>query len=577
MSIYDKSSLVLIPSGTKTGKVFSQKPVSGDGDFTFTRASAATRVNADGNIEKETSNLLLQSNQFDTTWTLNVNASAASGQSGYNGSNNAWLLSTIGGQYSSARQVISSSGVHTFSVYAKAGSLGAMALSINVTGNATYQWFDLSNGTLGVNQDNNEIDATIELVNGTTDWYRCSVTHTGSLLDVRIFPTLINTFSTTAGNIYIQDAQLNQGLIAQEVITTTTTALYGGITDNTPRLDYTDSSCPALLLEPQRTNLFEQSEYFNSSYWSKIGSISITENNAVSPEGLVNASLVTTTAGSSRLQRTFSGLTAGTRTLSLFIKAGNTTNFTINIYDGILDRGCGFNISTGVVTYASSGVTASIIPFGNDGWYRVSHTYTSTATSYSCQFYFDNIGTYQVYGFQFENNASYPTSYIPTYGSSVSRVADDCAVTSVSDILNDSEGTLFLEVKGISEGGDSRRLSVSDGTTNNRVIIEIDEIAGRFKSFMSSGGVTTGTLTSSGNVQTDTNKIAVTYTASIFKMYLNGVNVVNDTTLVGTPIGLEIIRFANATNNHKMQGFVKQALIFPTAINDQEAIDLTTI
>ena len=54
MSIYDKASLVLIPSGTKTSKVYSQKPVSGDGDFTFSRSTAATRVNADGNIEKET-------------------------------------------------------------------------------------------------------------------------------------------------------------------------------------------------------------------------------------------------------------------------------------------------------------------------------------------------------------------------------------------------------------------------------------------------------------------------------------------------------------------------------------------
>ena len=33
MSLYDKASLVLIPSGTKAGKVFSQKPTSGDGDF----------------------------------------------------------------------------------------------------------------------------------------------------------------------------------------------------------------------------------------------------------------------------------------------------------------------------------------------------------------------------------------------------------------------------------------------------------------------------------------------------------------------------------------------------------------
>src|SRR5210317_286468 len=92
-NIYDKSSLVLIPSGTKTGKIFSQKPVSGDGDFTFTRASAATRVNADGNIEKETQNLLLQSNQFDTTWTsVTTNASVTSGQTDPNGGSTAWLV-----------------------------------------------------------------------------------------------------------------------------------------------------------------------------------------------------------------------------------------------------------------------------------------------------------------------------------------------------------------------------------------------------------------------------------------------------------------------------------------------------
>ena len=59
--------MVLIPSGTKTGKVFSQKPVSGDGDFTFTRSSAATRVNADGNIEKETQNLITYSNDFSNS------------------------------------------------------------------------------------------------------------------------------------------------------------------------------------------------------------------------------------------------------------------------------------------------------------------------------------------------------------------------------------------------------------------------------------------------------------------------------------------------------------------------------
>jgi len=67
-SAYDKASLVMLPNAYKDGKVYSVKPEDRSGDFTFTRSTAATRVNADGNIEKETENKFFQSNQFDTTW-----------------------------------------------------------------------------------------------------------------------------------------------------------------------------------------------------------------------------------------------------------------------------------------------------------------------------------------------------------------------------------------------------------------------------------------------------------------------------------------------------------------------------
>ena len=67
-SLYDSASLVMIPSGVKESKLYSIKPTDGTGDFTFTRGTdTATRVNSAGLIEKETQNLLLQSNQFDTT------------------------------------------------------------------------------------------------------------------------------------------------------------------------------------------------------------------------------------------------------------------------------------------------------------------------------------------------------------------------------------------------------------------------------------------------------------------------------------------------------------------------------
>ena len=51
MSLYKKAGLVQIPSGYKADKLYSVVPNNGDGDFDFTRASTATRVNKDGLIE----------------------------------------------------------------------------------------------------------------------------------------------------------------------------------------------------------------------------------------------------------------------------------------------------------------------------------------------------------------------------------------------------------------------------------------------------------------------------------------------------------------------------------------------
>jgi hypothetical protein len=51
-AFYDQASLVVVPSGYKSGKIYAQKPLTTDGQLTFTRASTATRVNASGLIEE---------------------------------------------------------------------------------------------------------------------------------------------------------------------------------------------------------------------------------------------------------------------------------------------------------------------------------------------------------------------------------------------------------------------------------------------------------------------------------------------------------------------------------------------
>ena len=87
MALIDKASLLMVPSVYEDGTLYNVLP-SGNkapdetgnhngydqtrADFTFSRGSnlAATRVNASGLIEKGRENLLLQSNQFDTTWLI---------------------------------------------------------------------------------------------------------------------------------------------------------------------------------------------------------------------------------------------------------------------------------------------------------------------------------------------------------------------------------------------------------------------------------------------------------------------------------------------------------------------------
>ena len=58
MSLYDKASIALIPSGTKASTLYSVLPANGDGDFTHSRSNTtATRVNKDGLIEDVGSNI----------------------------------------------------------------------------------------------------------------------------------------------------------------------------------------------------------------------------------------------------------------------------------------------------------------------------------------------------------------------------------------------------------------------------------------------------------------------------------------------------------------------------------------
>jgi len=566
MSLLDLASLVLAPTATKEGKVYSAIPDTGDGDLSFTRSNdTATRVNSAGLIEKVRGNLLLQSNTFDTTWTT-TNTSVTGGQSGYDGSSDAWLLTrtnTSGYLW----QSVTLSGVQTFSFRLKKGTLDwVVILTNNTSNNGTY--FNLNTGAKGTD-GSNVIDSSITSLGG--DWYQCIVTLNVSTTAVYVYPAAGDLdVSGTSGNILIQDAQLEQGLVAQSYIETTTTAVYEGITDDVPRVDYSGGGCPSLLLEGQRTNLVTQSEYFGG--WDVYRG-SLTANDATSPEGVDNAYRYeeNSDTGQHFVRKTISMTSSTTYTASAFVKADEITSVKLGSSNtGNWNASATFNLSNGTVSFGSG-----IIENYGNGWYRciVTAACTTTATigveiTTSSGVGSSGDGLY-IYGAMVEAG-SYVSSYIPTYGAVVTRGADACSKAGISSLIGQTEGTLFVEASTL-ENGANNRITISDNTIDNRVSIEWDIDADTIKGFIGVGG---NVETTSHN-QTNQNKIALLYTTSVAKLFINGSLIDTDSTSIPTMSGMNRIDFSNYGGSVPFFGNVKQVIYFPTALTDAECIELT--
>ena len=555
---FDKASLVMLPHAYEEGKVYSLKPTDRSGDFTFSRGTdTATRVGEDGYIKKEYANLFLQSNTFsDTAWTKS-SASVTGGQAGYDGTNDAWLLSklTTGGYIISNTSSVT--GVTTFSCYAKADSLNYFRIDVGKNTGYSISYFDLTgNGAIG--GSGNSISSSIENVgNG---WFRCSVSVEGNVSYILLIPADTISSQATTGSVYIQDAQVNQGLVAYPYLETTTSPVYGGLTDDMPRLDYSGgATCPSLLLEPSRTNSLEHSEYLNSSQYNKLNTTVIDDNVAVSPEGLQNASKIK--SGSSTLTSIGfenTSIASQYRTFSMFAKAGEIEE--ILIFGVQVAQGVFFNLNDGTISGYYQGNSSQItdaysVNYGN-GWYRYTVIFASNSrprifNSLSQQITFTQTtgNGYYAYGLQTED-ASYPTSYIPTYGSSQTRAADLATNTGMIDADNDF--TFYFECDKIPDAAGQ----YIDFTGNLGYLSSYSgsRIRWRYVGSNLSSPINEGVF-----------KWLIRKDSVNIKMYLNGE--LKHTKEI--PSGL--------INLNLKGGSVHKTLYFPTALSDSECIALTTV
>ncbi len=169
---------------------------------------------------------------------------------------------------------------------------------------------------------------------------------------------------------------------------------------------------------------------------------------------------------------------------------------------------------------------------------------------------------------------SFATSYIPTSGSTSTRNADVCNNAGSSDLINSTEGVLYAEISALFNDGTSRRISLSDGSINNRVSLEIDETANKIKAFISSGGVSQ-ILEHTATDLTQNNKIAIKYKVNDMSIWLNGSEVVTDSS-GNMPVSLDRLNFDGGNLSNDFYGKTKCVAVYKEALTDAELTALTT-
>ena len=326
--------------------------------------------------------------------------------------------------------------------------------------------------------------------------------------------------------------------------------------------------------------------YFKSnSFIGSIDNVSVKEVQGFASPSLDSPTgafkLVEDTSTGSKWVYTSPTVTSGqSYTYSVIAKKGGRDFLLLNAYSNGNNRNW-FDLNTGTLGTSESGVS-KIESIGN-GWYRCSVTIT---TVLGTQFFIispsisDNSSSYTgdgtsgvyIFGAQLEA-LPYATSYIPTNGSTVTRVQDVANNFGDVNTFNSEEGTLFVECSGFTDSA-ARLISLSDGTNTNRMYI------GYSSTFITAVVVVGGGLSyvynfvSSG--VSDTVKIALTYKENDFTLYVNGVK--KNFQLSGSIYPVNILNrlsFDSGAGASNFYGETKQVQVYKEALTDAELITLT--
>lgn len=608
MSVISKASFVQIPSGYGEDKLYSEVPNTTNGDFTFTRASTGTRVNADGYIEEVPWNLNNNSEDLNSYTKLNVVVTSDDIISPRGTQDADKLETTSNNSYKllKTNSVSFVSGIdYTFSFYAKKGTTDFIQLiTTNTLFGATSEWanFDLNNGVVSLD---NYGGASIENIGD--GWYRCKMTSTcvssgtdGWFVSVITSGTSTRAESTSnVVNVYVWGIQVVKGSSAKTYIKTTDRL-------NVPRLDYTNRDCPQILIEKQATNLVTYSSELDNAAWTKSG-VTITANDTTSPDGTTNADKIIASSGLSiKIAYQVQSSTNNVKhSASAFYKADEYSYAFLRVGGQTPSPYVIYNLSNQSVVSTENTISTEITDYGN-GWYRVSIDYITNSTTNAPNVSFlpttgytldslnqpsyngDGLSGGYVWGVQLEskygNQGFKPTSYIPTNGTAVTRNFDYFKSGDLTSVLNTSQGVFyfdFLHYDSIVYGEFTIR--PTDNSSTNQLYFRTQHINNPDRNITQFYITASGT--SYGNYQWNDAyinmgvKYALAWDGNVIKHYINGVkkSETNATFSFSADFGeIKMSRYNSPNQYLSFHNPLRQVAYFNEMLTEEELETLTT-
>jgi hypothetical protein len=326
--------------------------------------------------------------------------------------------------------------------------------------------------------------------------------------------------------------------------------------NDTPRIDFTTGE-GAFLIEPQKTNELRYSNDF--SEWDENNNASVTLNVLTSPDGTQNAA-----------QFTYDGTSNGR--IEEAITVNNGSDYTFSIYLKNKDISDPTQVFIGFSSAPNEGEYVTI----TNEWKRFSTTQTANGSTEFPRVSCDLAGSLYAFGAQVEES-SFATSYIPTNGSTATRIAERVNSSGNSDLFNDSEGVLYAEIASLAESvGNNKKFSISSGASSNSVFFSFRGTNNQIQVLVKSGGTNTVNLTPTiSPAVTNFFKIAIKYKTDDFALFVNGTKVATDTSCI-MPTGLNTLNFDRGDGGQDYIGKVKCIAVFKEALTDAELTQLTS-